>query len=71
MSYSWKEEVKAIRQSAQELRLKAARVRFDAEKRATALEADADRTEMRADGVERLCSRGADTTQGCKTKGDA
>lgn len=58
MSYDWKDEVAAIRRQADVYRLRAANERHDAEKRASALEADADRTEMRADGIERLCSRG-------------
>lgn len=55
--YSWQDEVAAIRRSAEEFRLRAANERHETEKRATALEADADRTEMRADHIERLCSR--------------
>ena len=56
MAYSWQDEVNAIRRQAQQLRLKAQDVRYAAEKQATALEADADRSEMRARQLQRLCS---------------
>ena len=57
MSYDWRDEVASIRRQATAYRLQAAEVRHEAEKRASALEADADRTEMRADGIEAMCSR--------------
>jgi hypothetical protein len=60
MSYDWRDEVAYARRQAAGFRLQAANTRHEAEKVATALEADADRTDMRADGIERLCLRGSE-----------
>jgi len=59
MGYDWRDEVASIRREAKMLRLRAANERHEAEKRASALEADADRVDMKADGIERICSRGS------------